>query len=85
MCLMDLTWSIIPLLQALDGFIIMITRLRKTRNQTLGGLVLDGILEVHQLLLLGNTWSVMYRNTKLLPEILPSKDVSMEGWQLKLG
>ena len=35
MCLVDLQWVIIPLLKAVDSFIVVIARLSETNNQTL--------------------------------------------------
>ena len=80
MRLMDLSWAVISFLETLDGFVVVFTRSRKTRDQTLGGLVLDCVLQVHQLFFLGNGRSIVNRDTELLPEVFPSQNVTMEGW-----
>ena len=56
MGLVDLTWTVVPFLEALDSFIVVLTGLCKTSNQTFGCLVLDGIL---QLFFLGNGCSIV--------------------------
>ena len=61
-------WAVISFLETLD---VVLTRSRKTCDQTLGGLILDRVLQVHQLFFLGNGRSIVNLNTELLPEVFP--------------
>lgn len=77
------TWSIISQFEAVNRFGIVLTGSRQPFDDTFRSAVLECMLKVNKLFRVGKHRSVMNRDTKLLPEHFPTKDVSIKGGNVK--
>ncbi len=57
----------------------MLTGFSEAFDGALSRVVFDGMLNVDELLRIGEIRSFMYRHAELLPEALPIQDIPVEG------
>ena len=76
--LVDQPGTVISRFETLDCLVVMLSRLGQAINRALGSSTFQSLLKVDELLCIGQTVAIMYRDAKLLPEASPVKYIPIE-------
>ena len=78
-------WILIAGLQKGHSLYIVRTSLGQALNSRLGRTLLDGLLEIDQLLCIRQSLALINGYTELLPELNPIENISIKGGNIQLG
>ena len=77
-CLVDDPWTVVPSLERVNGFYVLVTGVGETFNNILGCTILQRVAKIHQLLCVRNVGALVDRNAELLPESLPMEQLAIK-------